>query len=531
VARQKPPRDTRGSALRAGPPRERTALRDNLEYFAILVLIVLLLRQVVVEAFRIQHGSMAPTLVGVHNEVRCPNCGWVFNVGRDRAAGTGQVECPNCRYHWEGAATFDERNQPLVFRGPDWIWNAARTSAGVALAPTDAANRVQRRASRIFVNKFIYRFRQPRRWEVVVFLYPYYSLRCRTCGWRGQVRSVEEAICPDCGGTDFDVATKSFIKRVVGLPGEEVALRDGDVYINGRIARKPDHVQKELWFHVFDSDFMPRREVKPTWDLGPAPQCWRLGLGAAPLTLDARDAAEPVMASFGRRIVDFYSYDGLSFEVAPRTLGSPGRQEVGDCRIRARVTVLDKAPGGGDVILGIDDAGRSFTVSVGVGPQAAAVLRDEGHTVQEAPARGLGVGEPQWLTLENYDDRLVARIGDDEVFRFDYRAGAGGRRGVHFGGRRVQVRWDRIVIERDVHYGNVGNLGEELAAQELEQDEYFVLGDNSPASSDSRRWEEPGVPAANLIGRAFFVFWPVHQMKWLAAGQIEAAGDDAPPLR
>ena len=57
-----------------GLTRHRTPLRDNLEWIAFIVLVVLVVRQMVVEAFRIQHGSMAPTLLGIHKEIRCPNC-------------------------------------------------------------------------------------------------------------------------------------------------------------------------------------------------------------------------------------------------------------------------------------------------------------------------------------------------------------------------------------------------------------------------------------------------------------------------
>ncbi|MGD2174575.1 MAG: hypothetical protein PVJ27_04155, partial [Candidatus Brocadiaceae bacterium] len=92
------------SAFRSGPPRERTPLRDNLESIALAILLVLCVRQMVVEAFRIRHGSMAPTLLGEHREIRCPNCGWVFYVGKDKVGQDGEVECPNCRYHWPGAS-------------------------------------------------------------------------------------------------------------------------------------------------------------------------------------------------------------------------------------------------------------------------------------------------------------------------------------------------------------------------------------------------------------------------------------------
>ncbi len=56
---------------------------------------------------------------------------------------------------------------------------------------------------RIFINKFVYRFEPIERGDVVVFWYP------------------------------LD-RSKSFIKRVVGLPGETIEIRMGHVYINGK---------------------------------------------------------------------------------------------------------------------------------------------------------------------------------------------------------------------------------------------------------------------------------------------------------
>ena len=59
---------------------------------------------------------------------------------------------------------------------------------------------------RIFINKFVYHFEPIERGDVVVFWYP------------------------------LD-RSKSFIKRVVGLPGDEVEIRRGHVYINGQQSR------------------------------------------------------------------------------------------------------------------------------------------------------------------------------------------------------------------------------------------------------------------------------------------------------
>jgi signal peptidase I len=61
---------------------------------------------------------------------------------------------------------------------------------------------------RIFINKFIYRFRPIQRGDIVVFRFP---------------------LDP----------SKSYIKRVVGLPGETVSIRDGHAYIDGRVLNEP----------------------------------------------------------------------------------------------------------------------------------------------------------------------------------------------------------------------------------------------------------------------------------------------------
>ena len=61
---------------------------------------------------------------------------------------------------------------------------------------------------RIFINKFVYRFEPIERGDVVVFWYP------------------------------LD-RSKSFIKRVVGLPGETVEIRQGALYVDGRNIPEP----------------------------------------------------------------------------------------------------------------------------------------------------------------------------------------------------------------------------------------------------------------------------------------------------
>ncbi|HZP02160.1 MAG TPA: signal peptidase I [Terriglobia bacterium] len=80
---------------------------------------------------------------------------------------------------------------------------------------------------RIFINKFVYRFEPIRRGDIVVFWYP---------------------LDP----------SKSYIKRVVGLPGELVAIQDGHVLVNGRVLDEP-YIPPEY----FDHQSYPSVRVEP----------------------------------------------------------------------------------------------------------------------------------------------------------------------------------------------------------------------------------------------------------------------------
>lgn len=57
-----------------------------------------------------------------------------------------------------------------------------------------------------------------------------------------------------------------------------------------------------------------------------------------------------------------------------------------------------------------------------------------------------------------------------------------------------------------IYYYNRGRFGEEGKAIRVPEDCYYVLGDNSDSSRDSRYWGF--VPKSNVIGRAMFVWWP-----------------------
>jgi signal peptidase I len=87
---------------------------------------------------------------------------------------------------------------------------------------------------RMVVEKITYRFREPNRGEVVVFegddLAPAStdaSLATRAVRGVGQFLGVVPA------------SARDFVKRVIGLPGDEVLIEDGQVYVNGEPIDEP----------------------------------------------------------------------------------------------------------------------------------------------------------------------------------------------------------------------------------------------------------------------------------------------------
>lgn len=79
--------------------------------------------------------------------------------------------------------------------------------------PSPSMNPTLREGDHILVNKFIYRFREPRIGEIIVFKAP-----------------------PNASD---DNTERDFIKRLVGLPGDVIEVKKGALYRNGRRVTEP----------------------------------------------------------------------------------------------------------------------------------------------------------------------------------------------------------------------------------------------------------------------------------------------------
>lgn len=88
------------------------------------------------------------------------------------------------------------------------------------------------------------------------------------------------------------------------------------------------------------------------------------------------------------------------------------------------------------------------------------------------------------------------------------------------GGDIVEIKDGKIYINsklfdhpsiRNIYYYNRGDYG--LIGQKIvvPKDSYYVLGDNSRSSRDSRYWGF--VPDKYLIGKAFLIYWPINRIR------------------
>jgi len=111
----------------------------------------------------------------------------------------------------------------IVFALKAWVVNPYRIPSS-SMEPTlhcarPAPGCEARYSDRVLANRFVYHFRDPKRGEIIVFRTP--PLAQVRCG---------------AGGT--------FVKRLIGLPGEVVSERDGFVYINGARLDEP-YIKKD----------------------------------------------------------------------------------------------------------------------------------------------------------------------------------------------------------------------------------------------------------------------------------------------
>jgi signal peptidase I len=309
------------------------------------------------------------------------------------------------------------------------------------------------------------------------------------------------------------------VKRVVGLPEEELRISGGDLFVYGR--RPGIDAARPAPVPVFDdrhqdpeASFYYAREAG-VWRL--EDRTWVLAGRAIPA------GRSEGMAFFDPPVRDGYlDPDGSRVE---------GIVEVNDATLECEFELGSLDPAGA-LRFRLVEEGDTFELRLKALPDGERVeLVRRNRTTQDAgaPAREeiLASSEVRLererfhrLTFANVDNQLVAEIADLCTLRASYEenepslvAAAPGQSvgpRVAFGGEGVEARFRSVRILRDLYYTSSGTFGVETPVF-LGPDEIFVLGDNSTASQDSRHFGT--VPLGDVLGRPVLVVWPPGRMR------------------
>jgi signal peptidase I len=522
--------------------------RDTVEAIVVAFILALVVRGFEAQAFVIPTGSMAPTLMGRHKEVTCQQCGFTFAVNASEEVELQHSAshsvysglCGNCRH--QAVRLNDEPS----FKGDRIL---------VAMYPYDLPS--------------LPGSGPPGRWDVVVFRYP----------------------------EDPEV---SYIKRLVGLPGETIRIYHGDVYFKSAgsgtfaLARKTLRHQSAMQINVYDDRYRAKalagkaewqrwRGESEVWKLAdsatsryeaegspkdewsvlryrhlvPDPEQWEAIQEDRALPREARSTL----------ITDFYSYNTNMSEKYHNLLDDVQRDQenawmqphwVGDLTLEANLQ-LSKIDPDASIRLELVKAGLAHRCTIDLASGAAVVTRGDVELARwDTPMKGPGRYK---VEFGNVDDRISLVVNGSPV----------GGEGIEFESqeavpiptvadlapaaiavRNGSVVATDLVLKRDIYYtqspGRIdyGIVWEERYPRtavelfdfladpsrfpslanvrsreyEIGPDRYFMMGDNSPRSKDSRGWgtddsawdsserKSHEVPRQLLTGKAFFVYWP-----------------------
>ena len=565
MSKTKKPRATRDSAEDAPTQVIETkttaydGIRENLEAIVVAFILALVIRHFAVEAFEIPTGSMAPTLYGIHAWIECPNCeDFEFNAGLSSDTESGKSlwapvdygvyrgSCPKCQEHQ--VRTFDANRLPATAFGVEcssgdcnatWQGNPGDLTVEKLLVKgrmggppvmrfqcpnceyrfRDVVQKGSRTGGhKILVNKMRYKVGDPQRWDVIVFQFS---------------------------------EKRNYIKRLLGLPGETVYIQGGDLCVKkpgedefrvqGKTER-PD-VRDALWFKINDSDIVERGlNPVPAWDelhkkgsaLTPdASKWWTWKEGSWTVNVPNTGIA---ILEYNRECQSTYNYNSLTPDSRRST-----RYEVGDKKVEFTVHPTKENSAGSAWIGGeIRDGEFTYQFRVPIGEpgsgdkatlfrlpnQVRSAYPDPGRQPQRDMAAERVVADVALPSLRsshvafwNADDRVAVEIDGEEVLAIDYVSGSPEirHRSEHYGqilASNIMADFQSIQVYRDIYYTYPG-MGSyagpksplRVPSEEIDgHNGYFPCGDNSPSSSDGRFWGT--APEKNMMGRAFFIFWP-----------------------
>jgi signal peptidase I len=572
----------------AGEQPRRESVKDTIESVVVAFILAFVFRAFIVEAFVIPTGSMAATLDGEHWPHVCSECGLSYDVGANhdregRLAEPGSLTCPNCNWARdvvpEGSAP-DAGDRILVLKWPlDFMPLApgalgpARWDVTVFKNPSDGTTNYIKRLVGLpgevieIIDGDLYAARLE-------------ELPPETIDLLHQARRLKKLITDAALAGETRAPSTEDYAALAHRISQQITP-----YL--RILRKTPEAQQAVWSVVYDHDHLPRGDRRGHAD-GSAPLWASTGPNKGweskgrRLTFDGLNRPRREIRLARKNIVDLYGYN-TSLPAKSSRNGSE-LLPVGDVRLSVvfEPFTLPADSGDSEVELVVTKRRDTFRARIAADGMAWLLHRTAGDRgpLDELCATlvdPLEPGRAHELELRNVDYRVTLLVDGEEVLQTTdemYSPDINALRKLSSSIRRqttpvasvalaaahLQGEFRHVCVERDIHYrcpmftdggGRTDPLGRANpwyhepcwgAAGNplmLGPGEYMMLGDNSPQSQDSRLWWKVGphlqsredyqlgtVPGDQIIGRAFFVYWPAGYRAWwtLNRGVIPNAG-------
>jgi signal peptidase I len=521
-------------------------LRTPLELAICLIILVTVFRSFLAGGYMIETGSMAPCLLGYHWQGHCPVCGYSFAIEGSRTG--SRAFCPNCEFadvSLQGAARND--------------------------------------GDHLLVHRSAYALHAPRRWEVVVFQNParptqaYVKRLTALPGETVQIRHGDLYINGEIQAKSF--STQQGMRIIVydddfrptddadweprWVPQDNRAgLRtewkggDGIYHFQGALDPEEPHdgvnQQSESVAAPSDASWMRYRHwvraggrhatsvPLEQWPANMAPleqgigslfydDAKRLLICRGAMSRTVRDELKHQTRSgtFHRTIDKLYE----ASHIAPitdtygynRGYDRGGENEVRDLMLGLNVAVTR---GEGRFLMRLHDGTEEFETVFDFAAQRAELRRVRtGETLHSAQLPAAFQKSGSRVEFSLWDHQVILAVNGAPVWpAWSYpepeQRGPTPWQPAQFGVARLDVEVSHVQVYRDVYYTAGDGRRAITEPLTLRSSEYFVLGDNSPVSRDSRSWDHDTLLSADMfLGKPLVVHLPSRRVRLEFAGR------------
>lgn len=487
----------------------------------------------------ISTGSMAPCLLGFHKRVECPKCGQTFAFGV-----AYDTDAP------------DEADQLMRSRSRAVCPNCGQTGIDLSDVPRNHGDQ-------LLVNKQAYLYRTPQRWEIIVFRNPAKPTEAyvkRVVGLPGERLQVSEGDVYIDGqlvrknfrqqrsmrilvhdhdhrpsrNSGFQPHWRPAVQDAVNMsetsePGGWQPDGNGFILRQGQ-QRRPDQepyrwVEYRHWVKtggLHDTSVpldewpvaLPPSSVPPI-GLRYDPAAKQLSCTGAMAEASLKEIVslteDPMFLSAIRQLYEVSHYAPMTDEygynpVEGGNVPNPIRDVMVSCRVKVDgssgefgIQMTDGMRNYGCVF---DASRREVRLMIDDSDEAVATTDWPKALDNRAPIVEMSLIDQQVIVAVDGEQLMapwpIATPENTPVPRL----------AIRIAGRGLDGRVDQLKVYRDVYYTSSRSRNGVNRPYPLEEGEYFVLGDNSPVSHDSRRWDEAPVHRSLLLGKPFLVHLP-----------------------